>query len=139
MLPLVSSGISPKKSTFKIIKQIWIWILSIFICFFGTLIVFPAITVLVKSTNTGTTWSDTYYIPVGCFLLFNVGDFIGRTLAGLIKINWASHSGSLCLLGLSVIKLAFIPLFLYCNAAPSNRHLSSVSIILLVFSNQMFI
>ena len=41
--------------------------------------------------------------------------------------NRATHSGSLCLLALSVIKLAFIPLFLYCNAAPSNRHMTHVS------------
>ena len=41
--------------------------------------------------------------------------------------NHATHSGSLCLLALSVIKLAFIPLFLYCNAAPSNRHVTHVS------------
>ena len=41
--------------------------------------------------------------------------------------NHATHPGSLCLLALSVIKLAFIPLFLYCNAAPSNRHVTHVS------------
>ena len=114
-------------STFSIVKRIWIWILTVFICFFGTLIVFPAITVLVKSTSTGNTWSDTYFIPVGCFLLFNVGDYGGRILAGLNKFNWATRFGSLCLLVLSLMKLAFIPLFLYCNAAPFNRHRTHVS------------
>merc|ERR1712217_528743 len=90
------SGKFQKMSTFAIVKQIWIWILSVFICFFGTLVVFPTITVLVKSTGSGSEWNDVYFIPVGCFLLFNIGDFAGRTLAGIIKINWASHLGSLC-------------------------------------------
>jgi len=156
-LAIVNPGQSAltKMSTWAIVKRIWIWILAVFVCFFGTLIVFPAITVLVKSTGSakngttvfqateqgspnGTTvfqatepkntWSDTYFIPVGCFLLFNVGDFVGRTLAGVIKINWATHFGSVCLLGLSLVKLAFVPLFLFCNAAPSNRSVTSVLI-----------
>jgi len=150
-LAIVNPGQSAltKMSTWSIVKRIWIWILAVFVCFFGTLIVFPAITVLVKSTGsknattvfqqlpqngttvatpTENTWSDTYFIPVGCFLLFNVGDFVGRTLAGVIKINWATHFGSVCLLGLSLVKLAFVPLFLFCNAAPSNRSVTSVLI-----------
>jgi len=129
-LAIVNPGQSSltKMSTWAIIKRIWIWILAVFVCFFGTLIVFPAITVLVKSTGSGNAWSDTYFIPVGCFLLFNVGDFVGRTLAGVIKINWATHFGSVCLLGLSLVKLAFVPLFLFCNAAPSNRSVTYVAI-----------
>jgi len=129
-LAIVNPGQSAltKMSTWAIVKRIWIWILAVFVCFFGTLIVFPAITVLVKSTGSGNDWSDTYFIPVGCFLLFNVGDFVGRTLAGVIKINWATHFGSVCLLGLSLVKLAFVPLFLFCNAAPSNRSVTSVLI-----------
>jgi len=129
-LAIVNPGQSAltKMSTWSIVKRIWIWILAVFVCFFGTLIVFPAITVLVKSTGSGNDWSDTYFIPVGCFLLFNVGDFVGRTLAGVIKINWATHFGSVCLLGLSLVKLAFVPLFLFCNAAPSNRSVTSVLI-----------
>ena len=67
--------------------------MSVFICFFGTLVVFPAITVLVKSTESGSQWNDVYFIPVGCFLLFNIGDFVGRMLAEHIKINWATHKG----------------------------------------------
>jgi len=129
-LAIVNPGQSAltKMSTWSIVKRIWIWILAVFVCFFGTLIVFPAITVLVKSTGSGNDWSDTYFIPVGCFLLFNVGDFVGRTLAGVIKINWATHFGSVCLLGLSLVKLAFVPLFLFCNAAPSNRSVTYVLI-----------
>jgi len=129
-LAIVNPGQSSltKMSTWAIIKRIWIWILAVFVCFFGTLIVFPAITVLVKSTGSGNAWNDTYFIPVGCFLLFNVGDFVGRTLAGVIKINWATHFGSVCLLGLSLVKLAFVPLFLFCNAAPSNRSVTYVAI-----------
>ena len=90
---LLISGTSTQMSTFAIIKQTWIWILSVFVCFFGTLILTPAINTLVKSTSSGNAWSDTYFIPVGCFLLFNIGDFVGRMLAEHIKINWATHQG----------------------------------------------
>ena len=31
------------------------------------------------------TWANYYFIPVCCFVLFNVGDYLGRFLAGLIQ------------------------------------------------------
>jgi len=115
-------------SSLDIVKRIWVWILSVFICFFVTLAVFPAITVLVKSTGHGNQWSDKYFIPVGCFLVFNIGDYVGRMLASIVKWPQATHGGSLIILIVSVVRIAFIPLFLLCNAAPHSRSVTDVYI-----------
>ena len=97
-----------------------------FVNFMATLCVFPALTVLVQSVNPGNTWSDTYFIPVGCFLTFNVGDFVGRTLAGLVKFPKASHFGGGCMLIMAFLRLGFIPAFLFSNAAPTLRDVTQV-------------
>lgn len=117
-----------KTSTWTIFKQIWVWIVSVFICFLVTLAAFPAITVLVKSSDTETEWGTKYFIPVACFLVFNVGDFLGRMLAGIVQWPKSTHCGSLFILALSVARIAFIPLFLFCNAAPLNRNMTQVYI-----------
>ena len=124
----VQTNVFEKMSTLAIIKRIWVWIVAVFICFLVTLCVFPAITVLVKSTTSGNDWSDTYFLPVGCFLLFNIGDYLGRMAAGFLQWPKASHQGSFIILAMSVLRLAFIPLFLFCNAAPLNRVMTDVSI-----------
>ena len=41
-----------KTSLLAILQRIWVWILGVFLCFLVTLVVFPAVTVLVKSTST---------------------------------------------------------------------------------------
>ena len=116
-----------KMSSLAIVQRIWVWIISVFICFFVTLAVFPAITVLVQSTTSGNQWSDKYFIPVGCFLVFNIGDYVGRMMASIIKWPQATHGGSLIVLIISLLRIAFIPLFLLCNARPNGRSVTDVS------------
>ena len=81
-------------STLAILQRIWIWIVAVFLTYMVCLSVFPSITAQVESTGTGI-WSTTYFIPVGCFLLFNIGDFAGRMLASFIQWPKANHMGSL--------------------------------------------
>ena len=97
------------------------------------LAVFPSITAQVVSMGSGkdgSEWNNKYFIPVGCFLLFNIGDFVGRMLASVIQWPKANHMGSIIILGLALARVAFIPLFLFCNVAPSNRSVTDVSIVL---------
>lgn len=117
-----------KSNLLHIFARIWIWILAVFVCFLVTLAVFPAITVLVRSTSygQGNAWGDIYFIPVGCFLVFNIGDYMGRILASVVQWPKATNFGSLFILGLSLVRLAFIPLFLFCNASPENRSVTQV-------------
>ena len=71
-------------------------------------------------------WAGTFYIPVACFLLFNIGDYLGRFLAGLIMLPRPSKVGSWITLALSILRFVFLPLFLFCNVDPENRGLTSV-------------
>lgn len=38
----------------------------------------------------------------------------------------SNNSGSISILMFSIARLAFIPLFLFCNASPMNRHITKV-------------
>ena len=75
----------------------------------------------------GYSWNDKYFTPVGCFLLFNVGDYVGIMLASIIKWPKSTKTGSMVVLLVSVSRLAFIPILLFCNASPMNRHRTQVN------------
>ena len=64
---------------------------------------------------------------MGGFFIFNLCDLLGRTLAGLTKWPGSSRTGSLLTFLLSLARLAFIPLLLFCNISPANRHLTQVA------------
>ena len=68
-----------------------------------------------------TSWEETYFIPVCCFVLFNFGDYLGKVIATRLQWPKPNKSGQVILLTMSVVRIIFIPLFMYCNAAPSNR------------------
>ncbi|KAG9330556.1 hypothetical protein JZ751_023898, partial [Albula glossodonta] len=59
--------------------------------------------------------SEKYFIPVSCFLLFNLTDWAGRSLTAVCL--WPGKDSKLlpALLGLRVV---FIPLFMLCNVQP---------------------
>ena len=81
-----------------------------------TLTVFPGVTSKITSCSPSSPLTTTYFTPVTCFLLFNFGDFVGRSVAGsvqLISKRW--------LVVLSVARVIFIPLFLMCNYIPDER------------------
>ncbi|KAL0983715.1 hypothetical protein UPYG_G00131720 [Umbra pygmaea] len=104
-------------SIFTIFKKIWVMALSVCLAFLVTIGIFPAVTVDVKSKiANGGTW-EMYFIPVSCFLLFNLSDWAGRSLTALIM--WPGKS-SILLPILMVTRLIFVPLFMLCNVQP--RH-----------------
>jgi len=117
-----------KVNPFSVLIQISPYAGAVFSCFLVTLGTFPAITAQVVSTQPSTSaWASTFFVPVGCFLLFNIGDYLGRFLAGLIQWPKPSKVGSYVTLGLSILRFVFIPLFLYCNIRPDDRNLTSVA------------
>ena len=110
-------------SPLRILRQIFPYAFSVFLVFLITLSAFPALTMLVVSTaDPETLWASKFYVPVSCFLLFNLGDYLGRLLA-----SWVPWScGPRSTLSLSILRLVLLPLLLLCNIQPSHRHVTTV-------------
>nr|XP_046257543.1 equilibrative nucleoside transporter 1-like [Scatophagus argus]XP_046257544.1 equilibrative nucleoside transporter 1-like [Scatophagus argus]XP_046257545.1 equilibrative nucleoside transporter 1-like [Scatophagus argus]XP_046257547.1 equilibrative nucleoside transporter 1-like [Scatophagus argus]XP_046257548.1 equilibrative nucleoside transporter 1-like [Scatophagus argus]XP_046257549.1 equilibrative nucleoside transporter 1-like [Scatophagus argus] len=117
VVSLMEDEAKPSVSVFSIFKQIWVMALSVCFIFTVTIGVFPAVTADVKSQIAdGSDWG-TYFIPVSCFLLFNVMDWAGRSLTAVCM--WPGKD-SMWLPVLVGLRLVFIPLFMLCNVLP--RH-----------------
>ena len=103
----------------RIVKRIWHYGVSVFLVFFITLSVYPAVTVLVESQykGKGYAWSDIYFVPVVTYLIFSAGDYIGRILSGILQ--WPKNKPWQVML-LSLMRVIFVPALLFCNAQP--RH-----------------
>ncbi|KAF5287218.1 hypothetical protein FQA39_LY15995 [Lamprigera yunnana] len=109
--------VRPQLISYKvIIKKIWPYGLSTFLCFFFTLSVFPGVTVLVESEGKGygNRWNDVFFVPVVSYLLFNCGDYCGRLLAW--RLQWPRKGSHQLVFGL--LRIIFIPLLLLCNVQP---------------------
>lgn len=123
-----------------VFRTISVYGISVFLIFTVTLACFPAITVLVKSSSlpeapfneSDYPWGIKFFIPVCCFVLFNVGDWLGRFSAEMIQWPRPGRFGMFLVLALSLLRLAFIPLFLFCNI-PEDRHFTTT-----IFSNEAF-
>ena len=85
----------------------------------------PAVTTIVESVDKSR-WSEKYFTPVLCVLLFNVSDLTGRVLATIIQLPGRSRAGRALYLTVQILRFSFIPLFMYCNAAPDLRSLPVV-------------
>ncbi|XP_016414649.1 equilibrative nucleoside transporter 2-like, partial [Sinocyclocheilus rhinocerous] len=115
-IPLQSENTSTQKSSIlEVFKKIWLMAFCVTFVFTVTLSVFPAVTVDVK-TGYGGKWEQ-YFIPVFCFLLFNVMDFTGRSVTLVFK--WPSKDSRL-FPGLVVCRVIFVPLLMMCNV--QERH-----------------
>jgi equilibrative nucleoside transporter 1/2/3 len=108
---------------FAIFQKIWMVAVDVFLTFFVTLAIYPGVSANVKSvdapsvttptTATDDNWTGKYFTPLTCFLLFNCGDFVGRTIASWIPL--ISHQ----VLWIPVVlRFAFLPLFALCNVHP---------------------
>eukprot|EP00062_Callorhinchus_milii_P013070 gi/632960783/ref/XP_007896396.1/ PREDICTED: equilibrative nucleoside transporter 1 [Callorhinchus milii] len=98
-----------------IFKKLWLMALLVCFTFTVTIGVFPAVTVDVKSiVSPKGTWG-LYFIPIGCFLFFNVFDWVGRSLTAIFM--WPGHNSRL-LPVLVLCRVLFVPLFMLCNVWP---------------------
>ena len=60
-------------------------------------------------------------MPLFCFLLYNLGDYIGKEVATRLQWPKVNVRDQYILLMMAIVRISFIPLFMYCNVAPSNR------------------
>ncbi|XP_048842741.1 equilibrative nucleoside transporter 1-like [Brienomyrus brachyistius] len=114
LCPSEEAGL-PNVSIVTILKKIWVPALTVCLIFTVTIGIFPAVTVDVKSTiSNGSSW-EIYFIPVSCFLLFNLMDWAGRSLTAVCM--WPGKDSRL-LPVFMLARLLFVPLFMLCNVQP---------------------
>ncbi|KAM6186147.1 equilibrative nucleoside transporter 1 isoform 2-T2 [Rhynchocyon petersi] len=101
-----------------ILKNIAVLAFSVCFVFTVTIGVFPAVTAEVQSSIAGTSAWKSYFIPVSCFLTFNVFDWLGRSLTAICM--WPGKD-SRWLPGLVVARLVFVPVLMLCNVQPRNN------------------
>ncbi|XP_065333966.1 equilibrative nucleoside transporter 3 [Cloeon dipterum] len=112
------SGLVAQNISFvSIFKRIWVHCISILMVFVVTIGAFPAVTVLINSVNKSnkTPWNDVYFVPVVGYLLFSICDYSGRLLAGWWR---RPRNSKWILFTMSILRIVFIPLFIFCNAQP---------------------
>jgi len=117
--------INTKINPIVTLTKIWPYVIAVTLCFLVTLGCFPAIAVLVQSTTCDRT-HEKFFVPIACFLLFNIGDYVGRFLAGLIQWPKPGKFGAFLCLSFSIARFGFLLLFLLCNVRPAERYLTSV-------------
>ncbi|XP_061566551.1 equilibrative nucleoside transporter 2 [Cololabis saira] len=99
-----------KSSVIQVFKKIWVMAFCVTMVFTVTLSVFPAVTVDVKTSFPGK-W-ERFFISVCCFLMFNIHDWMGRTITTWIR--WPGKESRL-FPALVVSRVVFVPLLMLCN------------------------
>ena len=79
----------------------------------------------VQSTR-DTPWTEKYFTPVACILVFNVSDLTGRILATYLQWPGRSSRGQMTFMAIVIVRLSLIPICMLCNAAPTARKLPVV-------------
>uniref|UniRef100_A0A665TK22 Equilibrative nucleoside transporter 2-like n=1 Tax=Echeneis naucrates TaxID=173247 RepID=A0A665TK22_ECHNA len=91
-------------------RLIWVMAFCVTFVFTVTLSVFPAVTADVKTSFPGK-W-ERFFLSVCCFLIFNINDWLGRTVTTFIR--WPCKESRLFPM-LVVSRVVFIPLLMLCN------------------------
>ncbi|XP_068984794.1 NADPH-dependent diflavin oxidoreductase 1 isoform X4 [Bombus flavifrons] len=98
----------------KIFKQCFPQCFNTFFIFFVTLSLFPSVQSDIVRSDPNFIVSSNYYSTVMCFLTFNVTALIGSSIASLVQ--WPSKK---YLIIPVLLRVFYIPLFLFCNYKPS--------------------
>lgn len=122
---LAAARVGPMKlPMLQVFKLIWRNALMVAWVFFITLSVFPNIAVAVQSQygkngtdagddGRGSPYGNQLFIPIYCFIGFNLGDYIGRTAAGKWQYPKLKNMGMMKYP--IVLRTLFIPLFFMCQ------------------------
>ncbi|KAM8880929.1 equilibrative nucleoside transporter 2 [Synchiropus picturatus] len=100
-----------RSSVLQVFKKIWVMAFCVTFVFTVTLSVFPAVTADVKTSPDSGNWK-LYFTAVCCFLIFNINDWLGRTITTFIR--WPKKESKVFPL-LVVCRVVFIPLLMLCN------------------------
>lgn len=126
MTAAATTSVHSKKASINVwqvfLKIKW-YALSVTLVFVVTLAMFPAITAKIQPMNAEakeerSIWERDYFVPVCCFLLFNLTDYLGRIAGGYTV--WPKKHHWYFVLSLVALRVVFVPLFMYCNVAHKN-------------------
>lgn len=108
------TNLKPKsaKAYWIVFKKIWWQSFTLGMGLLITLAVYPAVQVYVTSTTPDGQWKDVYFQPTITFLLFNIGDVMGRELPRWIR--WPGPRGWK-LPCLSLSRVLLVLLIMFCN------------------------
>ncbi|KAI6176973.1 Nucleoside transporter [Aphelenchoides bicaudatus] len=109
-----------------VLSQTRLQMLSVFLTFFVTLSIFPAVVANIPLHPIGRKYDfflpENLYVPVTTFLNFNVFATAGNVLANYVQ--WPRNKDSL--IYPVALRLLFIPFFLFCNFGGANRNSAPV-------------
>ncbi|XP_066574899.1 equilibrative nucleoside transporter 2 isoform X2 [Amia ocellicauda] len=111
--PTAGASKGNKASLLQVFKKVRVMAFCVTFVFTVTLSVFPAVTADVKTRIQGK-WVS-YFIPVCCFLAFNLMDWFGRTIT--TWLCWPKKESPL-FPALVCARVVFIPLLMLCNVEP---------------------
>ncbi|CAL8241449.1 unnamed protein product [Merluccius merluccius] len=103
--------VDQKASVMEVFKKIWVMAFCVTFVFTVTLSVFPAVTADTQTHSPGGSW-ERYFISVCCFLVFNLNDWLGRTVTTWIQ--WPGKESPLFPV-LVVCRVLLVPLLMLCN------------------------
>lgn len=89
----------------------------VFYTYFISIIIFPAISSSIESVSkdTESVWTNKYFTPLTCFLLYNFADWCGRQITAWIQVPGPQ---SKLLPAMALLRTLFVPLFMLCNYQP---------------------
>lgn len=130
---LLPEGAKPTPMSYtEIMKEIWFELASLTITFCITIAVFPTLVSMYRPTDTLDWLPEKYFLPIFCFLNFNLFDFIGREIAG----RWRMIVNRQVLGVLVFLRLAVLVLLPMTNCQPRSTPVylqSDYAYILLIF------
>ncbi|XP_026506791.1 equilibrative nucleoside transporter 3 isoform X2 [Terrapene carolina triunguis] len=103
-----------------ILKKTAVLGFCVFYVFFISIIIFPSISSSIESVNkdSGSLWTNKYFIPLTSFLLYNFADWCGRQITAWIQ---APGPKSKLLPALVLLRTLSLPLFMLCNYQPRSH------------------
>lgn len=107
----------------KVIKSNSLYLLVILVNYLTDFALHPAVTALLRPAQpeNDSPWKEKYFVPVCCFLVQALWEWIGTSLASLLQWPRPGFFAELVCIGCQLVRLAIIPLIMRCNVAPMNR------------------
>ncbi len=112
----LGANVNARPPYWKIFKEAFPQLLNVFLIFFVTLSVFPAVHSEIKPIEDGalTFNGKSFWISITCFLTFNVFAMLGS-----LTTSWIQWPSRKYLVFPVLLRFLFIPLFLFCNYLPA--------------------